>query len=119
MPRESGGNHAVSSGEPHFILESHCSPVGAGNRSRYLHVFVIPRGAEIAAVRLRHCQQNPVIKLKILIAKSSGQTVIHAGNFHPYQIVGVVNHTHLIGLGVADPDAGESGRQCHCFIMVA
>jgi hypothetical protein len=41
----------------------------------------------------------------MFVVKPAGFAEFYAADFHPDEVIGVVNDAHLIGLGVAHPDA--------------
>ncbi len=44
--------------------------------------------------------------LQVAVADSGGAAILDAAHLHPHQVVGVIDHAHLVGLGVAHPEPG-------------
>ena len=53
---------------------------------------------------LDHRQQN-AFGFQVAIAESRGAAVFDAAHLHPHQVIGVVDDAHLVGFGVAHPQA--------------
>lgn len=100
---------AIFGDGPHLISERDGAMVRAGDDGGDFDFIVIARGAQIAAIDLGDREENAVIALEIFVAETVGAAVIDAGNFHPDEIVGVVDDAHLIGFRIAHANAGGNG----------
>src|SRR5579871_4462234 len=85
-----------------LISEADHAGVGFFDLRAHNHLIVIAGRSIIPAVYFDDGQQNPG-RLQIAISAARHPAVLHAPNFHPNQIVGVVNDAHLVGFGVTYP----------------
>lgn len=69
------------------------------------HLIVKASRGNVAARRFRYGQIYTAVLFHFAVIEASRPAKLHAGGFHPYEIVGVVDNAHLVGLGVphADP----------------
>ena len=100
---------AIFGDGPHFVSERDGAMVGAGDDGGDFDFIVITRGAEIAAIDFGDGEENAVVALEIFVAEAVGAAVIDAGDFHPDEVVGVIDDAHLIGFRIADANAGGDG----------
>src|SRR5262245_26227961 len=54
----------------------------------------------VAAARIGDSDKTTVTLLHVTIRKTELPQHLHPTNFKPYKIISVINHTHLVGLGV-------------------
>jgi hypothetical protein len=111
--------------QPHHVFECHHPRVGLRHARFDDHLFIEMRRIVIPAVRFDHRQQHAVFKLHVFIPKSERLAIFDARHLHPHQVIGVIDHAHLIGLGIAhtnccllDMHAGtnsSSGKSSHRF----
>ena len=55
---------------------------------------------------LRAVETPEFFELEIPIAETTLAAIIASANLHPYEVVGVVRHAHLIGLRISHPESG-------------
>jgi len=99
-------------GGDEFVLEADHAGVGFADFGADDHFFVVDGGRAVAAVGFGYDQQDPVFLLHIPISQTSGAPVFDSADFHPDEVVGVVDDAHLVGFGVADADAGFDVVHC-------
>jgi hypothetical protein len=58
-----------------------------------------------------HRQKNTVPAFHILVIKPKRFAKVGPCNLHPDQVIGMVDHPHLIGFGIADPNTGGIFRE--------
>src|SRR6267378_1935810 len=63
--------------------------------------FVIPRRGLVAAAGVHYGDEASVIPLQVAISKSQLSHEFHAPDFEPDKVIGMIDHSHLIGLSVA------------------
>jgi hypothetical protein len=56
-------------------------------------------------MRVHHREPDAVARFHVLVADAGGAAIFGPSDFHPDQVVGVVHHAHLVGLGVAHAEA--------------
>jgi predicted Zn-dependent peptidase len=79
------------------------------------HLFVVAGGRQIAAGGFRHRQQNAILGLHIAVSHPARTAPLDTAEFHPHQVVGVVDDSHLVGFSKADAEARLDGG--HNVIM--
>lgn len=102
VPGTAGSHAAAFHG--HLIVEGDKAAADVGDFREDDHLIVKARRTHVTAVRLRDRQKDAVFNFHFAVTKADRLAVFHASHFHPDQVVGVVNHAHLIGLGVSDPN---------------
>src|SRR6266478_6188801 len=66
-------------------------------------LVVISRRRLVAAACVHHGNEAFVIPLHVAVSKSQLTHQFHASDFKPDEVIGMIDHSHLIGLGVAHP----------------
>src|SRR5487761_1947762 len=102
---------AAGGGVGHFVAEADHARVGFLEPGFDQDLFVVAGGGVVAAMGLHHNQKDALIALQIAVADTLGAEILDAANFHPDDVVGVVDDSHLIGLGIAD--AKLAGDRLH------
>jgi molybdopterin converting factor subunit 1 len=102
MAGVSHGNLPAVAGE--LVIEAEKSPVGLSYGDFDGDLLVIMSRVQITAVRFDNRQQYAVLALHVLVPKTGGFTHFRTPHLHPDEVVGVVHHAHLVGLGIANPD---------------
>ena len=108
MPRLAGGNTTVPAA--HFVLESDETVSGVGNRGCNGDLVIETRRADISALRFRDGQKNVITDFHVLIIEANRLTIFYARNFHPYQVVGVIDNAHLVSFGITDANGTQVWR---------
>src|ERR1039458_8682665 len=98
--------------EAHFVGEQHHARVGLFHPRADDDFLVEPRRRGVAAARLGYRQENAILQLHLLVLEAARFAVLHAADLHPHQVIGVVNHAHLVGFGIAHADARFVRRHC-------
>ena len=62
-------------------------------------------------------EQDAVFEFHVFVVKTDGTAIVDSCDFHPDEVVGVVDDAHLVGFGIADSDSGGVVR--HWFSIVA
>src|ERR1700732_2292104 len=65
--------------------------------------IVIAGWSFVAAARVDHRNKQTVAAFHIAIRKSKLPHQFHTPDFKPDEVVGMIDHSHLIGLGIAHP----------------
>lgn len=102
-----GGDGAGAGGD--FVLELDDAAVGFADRCCDGDFVVVAGGGKIAAIGADDGEQKAFFEFHVAIADAGGAAIFGAADFHPDEIVGVVDDTHLVGFGVADAEAGLVG----------
>ncbi len=90
------------SGAIHFVFET--NHAGRGFRdARANHHFLVEEGrGGIAAVRFGDDEKDTLLRFHIAIQNPFAAAVLHSSDFHPDQVITVIDDSHLVGLRVAD-----------------
>lgn len=115
MAGVAGGDGAGAAGD--VVVELDDAPVRFGDGGGDGDFVVVAGGGEIAAVGPDYGEEEAFFEFHVPIADANGAAVFGAADFHPYEIVGVVDDTHLVGFGVTDAEAGLVG--CHARQIIA
>jgi len=107
---EEPGGFAIFGDGAHLVAERDGAMVCAGDEGGDFDFVVIAGGAEIAAIDGGDGEEDAVIALQVFVAEAVGAAVIDAGDFHPDEVIGVVDDAHLIGFGITHANAGSDGR---------
>src|SRR5215831_383129 len=84
-----------------FVLETD-SPLAEGiNAGTYDQNIVVTGRREISTLGLSNGQIGLKLSLKIFVRQAAPTTKLSAAYFKPDQIVRVINHAHLVCLGIA------------------
>src|SRR5439155_11315155 len=99
--------------DPHDLVSELQPNRGDQHAGRpHLDLVVVPRRRAVGALRFDHRQREP-LALHLTIAPSVRAQQIGAADFEPDEIVGVVGHTHLVGIGIADAKTRGGLRHAH------
>jgi hypothetical protein len=74
------------------------------------NLFVIARRGAVAAFGLGHGDEASILALHVTIGKAQLPQQFDASHLEPDEMVGVINHSHLIGLGVTHAQPGFIDR---------
>ncbi|MCU1259164.1 MAG: molybdopterin synthase subunit MoaD / molybdopterin synthase subunit MoaE [Bryobacterales bacterium] len=103
---EAGGEKVAIALAAHFIAEADHFGVGFFHDRSDQHLVVETGGAEVAAVRFHYDQEEAVLALHVAVSEAERAAEIDAGDFHPDQVIRVINDAHLVGFGVANTHTG-------------
>ena len=98
--------------QPHLVGERHHPGVGLLDPRLDDDLVVETGGIAVLAVRFGHRQEDAVLAFHVPVVETAGFAELHPAHLHPNQVVGVVNHAHLVGFGVAHAQAAF-GHGCH------
>lgn len=116
------GEQFAAGGAADFVGEADHARAGAGDPGGGEDFVVVAGRAEVAAADPDDDEVQAAALLHFAVADALHAAELGAGDFHPDEVVGVVDDPHLVGFGVTDAEAhfGAPGRVCgHRFFMVA
>src|ERR1700721_1519012 len=101
--------HGLALAQQHAVLYPQYLVAKPNHRSTYrlqrcLHhqFIVIPRRSTIPYMHIYH--RNPAaLGLHLLVVQAHAADQLHSANLEPHQVVRVIHHAHLIGLGIPHP----------------
>src|ERR1035441_9555332 len=109
MPGVAGSQQAAVFRHPHFVVKDHDAGTSLFDPSLDEDLIVETGGRAVAATGLRHGEKDSVFAFHVSVVETTGFAQLDAAHFHPNQAIGVIDHTHLVGLGIAHADAGFGG----------
>src|SRR5262245_62054547 len=67
----------------------------------------------VSTVRFGDRQKRPLVAFEVRITKSTVTAEVRPSNLHPDEVIRVVHHSHLVGLGITNAKAalGDSWHQ--------
>src|SRR2546426_539123 len=80
----------------------------AGQFRFHENLIIVSGRCQITAIRFRHGQIRVLFALQVPIAESAVAAEVGAAHFHPDEIIGVIDHAHLIGFGVTDTESASA-----------
>src|SRR3989441_10179215 len=87
----------------HRVTEGHTSRGEVAHPAAYPHEVVVPRGRAVAQLHLGDGEVD-ALPLELLVRQARFAHQLGAGPVEPDEVIGVVDHPHLIGLGVVDAE---------------
>src|SRR5262245_2364447 len=103
-----GRSHQRIRSEPHFVPELHAYGRQQPSFGPDLQLVVVPRGTRVFAMCFDHRQRNTSL-FHLAITPAERPQQIRARDLEPHEVVRVVDHAHLVGLGVADAHRRRRG----------
>src|SRR5262245_59559946 len=110
-----GGRQPAGRAHTEFVVESDaygCEKCGAGVD---FELVVVPRRRQVAAECLDHGQLDALL-LHVPVGPAVMAQPVGAAHFEPDQIVRVVGHTHLVGVGIAHAHSTGGDRRVHVVL---
>jgi hypothetical protein len=87
-----------------FVAKADHPRAGLLNPGADGYLVVVTCWEEETAANLGHSQQNAVL-LHIAVTDAARAAQFNASDFHPNEVIGVVDHSHLVRLGIPHADA--------------
>jgi len=106
---EASRQFAIVGGEADFIGDSQHSAVRFLEPGFDDDFVVVLGGREVTAIGFGDDHENAVLLFHVAVGEALSPAPLGAGDFHPDEVVGVIDDAHLIGFGVANTEAGFSG----------
>ena len=103
MAGGAGGEQVLSAA--YLVLEFDHAAVGASDGGADGDFFVVAGRREVAALGAGDGEVEAGFEFQVAVDDAGGSAVFGAADFHPNEIVGVVDEPHLIGFGVAHAEA--------------
>src|SRR2546425_469194 len=97
------GEQFAALGLVHRVTERHTSRGELAHPAAYPHEVVVPRGRAVAQLHLGDGEVD-ALPLELLVRQARFAHQLGAGPVEPDEVIGVVDHPHLIGLGVVDAE---------------
>src|SRR6202453_5236704 len=101
--------HGLALAQQHAVLYPQYLVAKPNHRSTYrlqrcLHhqFIVIPRRSTIPYMHIHH-RDPATLSLHLLVVQAHAADQLHSANLEPHQVVRVIHHAHLIGLGIPYP----------------
>lgn len=115
-----GGKKALSGGGADLVPKLNQPGIGADD-FRFNQDFVIVTGrGEKTALRFDDGKQNSLRVLQVLIVEAARPNQFYPSDFHPDEVIGMIDDPHLIGFGISHakadlvPGHGYQGTGCDC-----
>src|SRR5579862_9123633 len=102
----SAGDEFVIGIAVNFVGEANGAALKFGDVGADAKSVVEFGGAAITALGFGDDNEAVVVLFHFAVAEAEGATEFDAAYFEPGVIVTVVDHAHLVGFGVTDPDVG-------------
>jgi len=99
-----GGEEFVVGLAENLVAEFEGAGLGFEDAGADGEEFVVARGMMVTAVDVGNDHVGVVFDLHALVVEAEGAHEFDAADFKPDEKIGVVDHGHLIGFGVADAD---------------
>lgn len=99
-----GSQQPVAGNEPDLIGELDQARIGPGHLGNNYDFVIVAGRIDVTALSFDHRQENALAVFKILVIEPARANQFHPSDFHPHQIVGMVDDPHLVSFGIADPE---------------
>ena len=104
--RIAGGQQLAGRLMHDFVAEFHRAPLRGQHASAHQEHVIKSRGPFVTAMRVRHHDVTIVFGFHLFIFKAELPAQFHAPHFKPSEIISVIDHTHLVRLGVTHTNCG-------------
>src|SRR4029079_1584183 len=81
-------------------------------------LIIVARRSFVTAASIDHGDMATVLLLHVFVRESELAEELDASNFKPHEMIRVIHHTHLIGLGVAHADPDFAYAAAHCPLQL-
>ena len=89
----------------YLVLEFDHTAVGASDGGVDGDFFVVAGRSEVAALGAGDGEVEAGFEFQVAVDDAGGAAIFGAADFHPNEIVGVIDEAHLVGFGVAHAEA--------------
>ena len=103
MRRVAGSQQDVVSLTKDLIGKLNDAIAPFGDTRAHAQHFVVARRLFVAAMHVGDDDVAVVFGFHLFVFKAEGAHQFHTANLKPDQVVGVINHPHLVGLGITHP----------------
>src|SRR5690349_13212869 len=76
------------------------------------NLVVISGRRLVAATSVDHRNEAVVLPLHVTVGKTQLAHIFHAPDLKPDEVIGMIDHPHLIGLGIAHPQPALAHNPC-------
>src|SRR5579863_3654241 len=95
------GEYCVAGGPDEFVPKDHNRSAHALQLRANDDFFVVVHRSAVAALYFGDCDEPALVTFHVAVGETHLAHEFHASNFKPDQMVRMVDHSHLVGFGVA------------------